>query len=194
MTTTIIIALLAINIFYAYKFYNLKREKIVKEIDKDFIRLEIPKEPPTFEDYDEKDTLLKDVVDSIKLEDWNVDIEEDRAFLNSIRYKIELTNPKKTLTCRSRVRYDYGNNKVDIITFMIIKTIPGTVLNSVSVSYELKKTTTKALVTNLLWSYVLNYKNEIVSDKICYYNEIKKSIESELITLKRDKSINKLLK
>ena len=69
MTTTIIIALFAINIFYAYKFYNLKKEKIIKEIDKDFIRLEIPKEPPTFEDYDEKDTLLKDVIDSIKLEE-----------------------------------------------------------------------------------------------------------------------------
>lgn len=193
MTTTIIIALFAINIFYAYKFYNLKREKIVKEIDKDFIRLEIPKELPTFEDYDEKDTLLKDVIDSIKLEEWDVDIEEDRSFLNSIGYKIELTNPKKTLMCRSRIRYDYGNNKVDIRTFMIIKTIPGTALHSGSVSYELKKITTKSLVTNLLWSYILNYKNKIIADKICYYDELKKSIESELITLKRDKNINKLL-
>jgi hypothetical protein len=76
---------------------------------------------------------------------------------------------------------------------MILKTIPGSISHNGSVLYDLKKETTKFLVTNFLWSYVLNYKQSLVDKRISYYDDIKKSIESELITLKRDKSINKLL-
>lgn len=189
----ILTLLLAIIGFLLYKIYSLKKEKIVKEIDKSCIRLEIPKEIPNFEDHDKDDVLLKDVIESVKLEEWQVEIEEDRGMLHSNSYKITLNNPQKTLRISSRIRYDYRSQLTYVSSFMILKTIPGSVLHNGSVSYDLKKETTKFLVTNFLWSYVLNYKQGLVDDRISYYDDIKKSIESELITLKRDKSINKLL-
>lgn len=189
----ILTLLLAIIGFLLYKIYSLKKEKIVKEIDKSCIRLEIPKEIPNFEDYDKDDVLLKDVIESVKLEEWKFEIEEDRSFLSSNSYKITLNNPQKTLRINSRIRYDYQYQKTYISSFMILKTIPGSVSHNGSVSYDLEKETTKFLVTNFLWSYVLNYKQGLVDERISYYDDIKKSIESELITLKRDKSINKLL-
>jgi len=189
----ILTLLLAIIGFLLYKIYSLKKEKIVKEIDKSCIRLEIPKEIPNFEDHDKDDTLLKDVIESVKLEEWQVEIEEDRGMLHSNSYKIILNNPQKTLRINSRIRYDYQNQKTWTSSFMITKLVPGTNFSSGSVSYDLKKETTKFLATNLIWSYVLNYKQSLVDERISYYDDIKKSIENELITLKRDKSINKLL-
>ena len=189
----ILTLLLAIIGFLLYKIYSLKKEKIVKEIDKSCIRLEIPKEIPNFEDHDKDDVLLKDVIESVKLEEWKVEIEEDRSFLSSNSYKITLNNPQKTLRISSRIRYDYQNQKTYTSSFIKLQTIPGSVPHNGSVSYDLKKETTKFLVTNFLWSYVLNYKQGLVDERISYYDDIKKSIESELITLKRDKSINKLL-
>lgn len=189
----ILTLLLAIIGFLLYKIYSLKKEKIVKEIDKSCIRLEIPKEIPNFEDHDKDDVLLKDVIESVKLEEWQVEIEEDRGMLHSNSYKITLNNPQKTLRISSRIRYDYRSQLTYVSSFMILKTIPGSVSHNGSVSYDLKKETTKFLVTNFLWSYVLNYKQGLVDERISYYDDIKKSIESELITLKRDKSINKLL-
>ena len=189
----ILTLLLAMIGFLLYKIYSLTKEKIVKEIDKSCIRLEIPKEIPNFEDHDKDDVLLKDVIESVKLEEWQVEIEEDRGMLHSNSYKITLNNPQKTLRISSRIRYDYRSQLTYVSSFMILKTIPGSVLHNGSVSYDLKKETTKFLVTNFLWSYVLNYKQSLVDKRISYYDDIKKSIESELITLKRDKSINKLL-
>lgn len=189
----ILTLLLAIIGFLLYKIYSLKKEKIVKEIDKSCIRLEIPKEIPNFEDHDKDDVLLKDVIESVKLEEWQVEIEEDRGMLHSNSYKITLNNPQKTLRISSRIRYDYRSQLTYVSSFMILKTIPGSVSHNGLVSYDLKKETTKFLVTNFLWSYVLNYKQGLVDERISYYDDIKKSIESELITLKRDKSINKLL-
>lgn len=189
----ILTLLLAIIGFLLYKIYSLKKEKIVKEIDKSCVRLEIPKEIPNFEDHDKDDVLLKDVIESVKLEEWQVEIEEDRGMLHSNSYKITLNNPQKTLRISSRIRYDYRSQLTYVSSFMILKTIPGSVSHNGLVSYDLKKETTKFLVTNFLWSYVLNYKQGLVDERISYYDDIKKSIESELITLKRDKSINKLL-
>lgn len=189
----ILTLLLAIIGFLLYKIYSLTKEKIVKEIDKSCIRLEIPKEIPNFEEHDKDDVLLKDVIESVKLEEWQVEIEEDRGMLHSNSYKITLNNPQKTLRISSRIRYDYRSQLTYVSSFMILKTIPGSVLHNGSVSYDLKKETTKFLVTNFLWSYVLNYKQGLVDERISYYDDIKKSIESELITLKRDKRINKLL-
>lgn len=189
----ILTLLLAIIGFLLYKIYSLTKEKIVEEIDKSCIRLEIPKEIPNFEDHDKDDVLLKDVIESVKLEEWQVEIEEEIGMLLSDRYKITLNNPQKTLRISSRIRYDYQNQKTYTSSFMILKTIPGSISHNGSVSYDLKKETTKFLVTNFLWSYVLNYKQGLVDERISYYDDIKKSIESELITLKRDKSINKLL-
>jgi Na+-translocating ferredoxin:NAD+ oxidoreductase RnfG subunit len=65
----ILTLLLAIIGFLLYKIYSLTKEKIVEEIDKSCIRLEIPKEIPNFEDYDKDDVLLKDVIESVKLEE-----------------------------------------------------------------------------------------------------------------------------
>lgn len=190
----ILTLLLAIIGFLLYKIYSLTKEKIVEEIDKSCIRLEIPKEIPNFEDHDKDDVLLKDVIESAKLEEWEVEIQdESRGMLHTNSYKITLNNPQKTLRISSRIRYDYQNQKTYTSSFIILKTIPGSVSHNGSVSYDLKKETTKFLVTNFLWSYVLNYKQGLVDERISYYDDIKKSIESELITLKRDKSINKLL-
>jgi hypothetical protein len=54
------LTLFAVVIYFAYKNYTLTKKKVIEEIDKDFLRLPIPKyETPRWEDFDPEHTLHK---------------------------------------------------------------------------------------------------------------------------------------
>jgi hypothetical protein len=187
--------LFAVVIYFAYKNYTLTKKKVIEEIDKDFLRLPIPKyETPKWEDFDPDHSLLKDVLESIKLEDWVVTIDNERNYGLSDRksYMIELNNPTNTLKVRSRL-YSY-NNKVNLGSFTVIKTVAGTAYQTNgSVSYNTDNTETSTLILSQLWGFILEHHEKIYSETIVGYERVRESIDTELKTLKRDNVLKSLL-
>jgi len=159
------IILFAVVIYYGYKNYTLTKKKVTAEIDKDWLRLPIPKyETPRFEDFDKDHSLLKDILESIKLEDWTTKIENERSYSLSDRktYIIELYNPSNTLKVRSRL-YAY-DGKVNLASFNVMKTITGSALTTGNVSYNCDNTETSTLVISRLWGYILQHHENIYSE------------------------------
>jgi hypothetical protein len=188
------IILFAVVIYFVYKNYTLTKKKVIEQIDKDWLRLPIPKyETPKWEDFDPDHTLLKDVLESIKLEDWTSKIEQERNYGISERrsYTIELYNPSNTLKVRSRL-YVY-DNKANLASFNIIKTIPGTAFTNGSASYNTDNTETSTLILSQLWGFILEHHEKIYSETIVGYERVRESIDTELKTLKRDNALKSLL-
>ena len=188
------LTLFAVVIYFAYKNYTLTKKKVIEEIDKDFLRLPIPKyETPRWEDFDPEHTLLKDILESIKLEDWEVNIDNERNYsLGSRRtYMVELYNPSKTLKIRSRL-YAY-EGKANLASFTVIRTVGNTVFTAGSVSYDCDNTETSTLILSQLWGYILKHHEDIYSETLSGYKVVKESIDTELKTVKRDKALKSLL-
>lgn len=186
--------LFVLLIYYAHKNYTLTKKKVIEQIDKDWLRLPIPKyETPKWEDFDPDHNLLKDVLDSIKLEDWVSKIDQERSYGLSDRktYVIELSNPTNTLKVRSRL-YAY-NNQVNLGSFNIVKTIPGSLHTNGSVSYNCDNTETSTLILSRLWGFILEHHENIYSETMSGYKEVRETIDAELKTLKRDKALKSLL-
>jgi hypothetical protein len=189
------LTLFAVVIYFAYKNYTLTKKKVIEEIDKDFLRLPIPKyETPKWEDFDPEHSLLKDILESIKLEDWEVTIDNERNYsLGSRRtYMVELYNPSKTLKVRSRL-YAY-EGKVNLASFTVIRTVTGTVYQTNgSVSYNCDNTETSTLILSQLWGSILEHHENIYSQTMVGYEKVRESINTELKTLKRDNALKSLL-
>jgi len=188
------IILFAVVIYFTYKNYTLTKKKVIEEVDKDWLRLPTPKyETPKWEDFDPKHILLKDVLESIKVEDWSVTIDNERNYSLSDRksYVIELNNPANTLKVRSRL-YSY-DNKVNLGSFTIIRTVGTTAFNSGSASYNCDNTETSTLVLSNLWGFILEHHENIYSETMIGYEKVRESIDTELKTLKRDKALKTLL-
>ena len=188
------IILFAVVIYFAYKNYTLTKKKVIEEVDKDWLRLPIPKyETPKWEEFDTEHTLLKDVLESIKVEDWTVTIDNERNYSLSDRksYVIELNNPANTLKVRSRL-YSY-DNKVNLGSFTVIRTVAGTAFTSGSASYNCDNTETSTLILSQLWGFILEHHENIYSETMIGYEKVRESIDTELKTLKRDKALKTLL-
>jgi hypothetical protein len=194
MIYTINIILFAVVIYFVYKNYTLTKKKVIEEVDKDWLRLPIPKyETPKWEDFDPEHTLLKDVLESIKIEDWTNKIEQERNYGISDRktYTIELYNPGNTLRIRSRL-YVY-DNKANLASFTVIKTIVGTAFTNGSASYNCDNTETSTLILSQLWGFILEHHENIYSETMIGYEKVRESIDNELKTLKRDNALKSLL-
>lgn len=188
------LTLFAVVIYFAYKNYTLTKKKVIEQIDKDWLRLPIPKyKTPKWEDFDTDHTLLKDVLESIKLEDWVSKIEQERNYGIRERrsYMIELYNPSSTLKIRS-ILYVY-DNKANLGSFNIIKTIPGSLVTNGSVSYNCDNTETSTLILSQLWGFILEHHENIYSETMIGYEKVRESIDTELKTLKRDNALKSLL-
>ena len=182
------LTLFAVVIYFAYKNYTLTKKKVIEEIDKEFLRLPIPRyETPKWEEFDPKHTLLKDVLESIKLEDWTTKIDQERSYLSGDRktYVIQLYNPSNTLIVRSRL-YVY-DEKVNLGLFVVAKGTTG------SVSYNCDNTETSTLILSQLWGYILKHYEDIYSERMISYKEVKVTIDKELKTIKRDQVLKNLL-
>lgn len=188
------IILFAVVIYFSYKNYTLTKEKVIKEIDKEFLRLPVAKyESPTFEDFDPKHILLKDVLESIKIEDWVSKIEQERSYGLSDRktYTIELYNPSNTVKVKSTL-YVY-DAKVNLALFSLTRTLVNSPLHNGYVSYNTDNPEVNALILSKLWGYILDYHENIYTETIAGYKTLAESIDTELKTLKRDKALKALL-
>jgi hypothetical protein len=177
--------------FLGYKLYNIKREKIVDKIKEEGVILPNPVSVPGFNQIDPNYQMLKDVVESIKLEKWDI-IKFERDHMDNL-YDIELLNGPGSLKvkCRLRVR-DYGDRNLYISWFHIFKMVNKDQHSHV-VTFNDCESVPRFLILNLMWDYVLDHHQKIYDEHIHHYLECKKEIAKELKTLNRDKQLVKLL-
>jgi len=183
--TIIIIQTIAFS-YLIFKISKRDKQKLLDEIKIDYTLFKNPVCVPDYNVVDPDYELLKNVIDSVKLECWKViKLEKDHDF-----YNIELINSNKSLKikCRIRGRYD----ELYISWFHIFKMVDD--LNHSHVrTFDDKDIKAKWMILNFIWDYVLNYHQEIYDKHIEYYFECKRVIQKELKTLNRDKQLVKLL-
>ena len=177
--------------FLGYKLYNIKREKIVDKIKEEGVILPNPVSVPGFNQIDPNNQMLKDVVESIKLEKWDI-IKFERDHMDNL-YDIELLNGPGSLKvkCRLRVR-DYGDRNLYISWFHIFKMVNKNQHSHV-VTFNDCESVPRFLILNLMWDYVLDHHQKIYDEHIHHYLDCKEEISKELKTLNRDKQLVKLL-
>jgi len=183
--TIIIIQTIAFS-YLIFKISKRDKQKLLDEIKIDYTLFKNPVGVPDYNVVDPDYELLKNVIDSVKLECWKViKLEKDHDC-----YDIELINSNKSLKikCRIRDRYDV----LYISWFHIFKMVDD--LNHSHVrTFDDKDIKAKWMILNFIWDYVLNYHQEIYDKHIEYYFECKWVIQKELKTLNRDKQLVKLL-
>jgi hypothetical protein len=178
--------------FSGYLFYLMKKSNPPKEDKKDDgITLPNLKKMPSFEDIDTDSKLLKDLIESSKLENWKAEIIEDyNSSFHRRAWNFIITNPQKTIHIHSVLRiYDkeYPGEKVKVGYFSV--QVPTN--NGLSFDTGENKLQ-KYLITQYLWDFLLKQNEEIYKEKFDYYINQKKVIEGYLTTLKRDRQLKKL--
>jgi len=103
MITNIFLLLIVISIFYLFfqlKKIELKYTNKKSEIKEDDIILPKLKSMPTIDKIDENSNLLKDIIETAKLEEWNTTIIETFEFSRTVyEFKIN-SNNRVNLNCR----------------------------------------------------------------------------------------------
>lgn len=175
--------LLIFLIFIFHKFNTLKKENIIKDIDESFIRLEIPKiKRPEISDVDPENKLLTDVLESIRLEKWNSEVVYDGGY-SSDSYMLLLDNKKDiSLRCRLYLR----ENNLSIGSFTLIS-------KSGNISYNRENKETNYLILKELHKYIIEHHNSEWDKEFKYYEKLIKAIDSELLTINRDRKLNKIV-
>lgn len=181
------ILLLLIIIYLLVKSNKIKKENVIKEIQKDTILLKTPPVEPSFEEYDKDCTLLKDVLESIKLENWTTLRYEKDADFDTNNYIFEMINPTKDIKIRCRIYYRLGDTpRIDLGTFNINS-------DGKNVTYNKSKSLSEYLILKDFWEIILEKDTEDYNNKIEDHEETRKIISDKLITLKRDKKLKIIL-
>lgn len=180
--------LLLIIIVLLIKSNKTKKENVINEIKKDTILLKKPPVEPSFEEYDKDCTLLKDVLESIKLENWTTLRYEKDSDFDSNNYVFEMTNPTKDIKIRCRIYYrSIGDNPhIDLGTFTISS-------DGKAVSYNSSETLSEYLILKDFWEIIIEKDTDDYNSKIKEHEETRKIISDKLIALKRDKKLKSIL-
>lgn len=177
----------AIISFLGYKLYNLSYKKVEEDVVKDKIVLKKIKGSPDYtKDVDPNYELLKNVIKSAKLEEWETEIDARAYYYRLVQksyYDINLKNAVNTVSIRCRLRM--GEESVGVTIFQISRNGIGTI------NFDDKKA--HYLILNFMWDYVLDHHQKLHDECLEHYKKMKESISKELKTLNRDKQLEKLL-
>ena len=179
-------------IFLGYKVFKLDQKlNAPKEKTTSEIVLTELKKMPTIEDIDPDSKLLKDLIESSKLEDWKAEIKEDHSSYHRRAWNFIITNPQKTIFIHTILRLyekDYSGEKVQIGYFSVQdSTQSGLYFNTDQNKLQ------KYLIIQYLWDFILKENEERYKENWKYYVEQKKVIEGYLTTLNRDRQLKQLL-
>jgi hypothetical protein len=142
------------------------------------------KEMPTIENIDTDSKLLKDIIESAKMEGWIPNIQEEGGGFGRT-WRIEIQNPSNTLTIRSVLRiYDDKWDKEPIHVGYF---------NVGGISFECKENPVQRyLVIQYLWSLIVEQNEKEYQAIWNSYLQEKEKVENCLTALKRDKQLKKL--
>jgi hypothetical protein len=180
-----IILLTISQIIGFYLIFN-KIKPIVKSKTEGIILKVIP-DKPTYESLDPKHKLIYDVMESVKLESWKVEVESDISHhLKSWTISFESSTGVRI---RSRLRYD--NLGIYLSSFTVLNGDRGfNHHGSISIDNESKIASD---VIIFLWDYVVEYHLNENEKTRKYYQSTIDNISSKLKILRRSEKLNSIL-
>jgi len=185
MTIFIITLLVISQILSFYLIFSRLKPKVIKPDG--LVLKPIPK-GVSYEDLDPNHDLIYEVLETIKLENWNLEIEMD--FLGSGSHKLTFTSKDLTTTVRSRIT-DYSD-EIRLSMFHISGKKGSVSLTSDEYLFPEKTKVTNDIIL-FLWDYVIEeYDDKNKKDKQRLNSSIE-GIRNSLKTLKRSKRLNSIL-
>lgn len=178
--TTIIITLLVIS--QIVNFYIIFKRLKPNVIKPDGLVLKPIPNDVNYEDIDPNHDLIYEVLETIKLEDWELEVESDHLGRGS--WRLTFTSNDYLTTVRTRIT-EYSNKEMKLSMFHISG--PNGLISLKSDS----KISNDVIL--FLWDYVIQeYENRNKKDKQTYISSIE-GIRNSLKTLKRSKRLNNIL-
>jgi hypothetical protein len=175
-----IILLTISQIVSFYLIFN-KIKPIIKPKTEGIILKVIP-DKPTYESLDPKNKLVYNVMESVKLEGWKVEVEADISY-HSKTWTINFES-NTGIRIRSRVR---DSSQIYLSSFTIIN---GGIGGRVSVDNESKISND---VIIFLWDYIIEYHQNENEETRKHYQSTIDDISSKLKTLRRSEKLNNIL-
>jgi hypothetical protein len=146
------------------------------------IMLKVVPDKPTYESLDPKHKLVYDVMESVKLENWKVEVEADISY-HSKTWQVNFESPTG-IRIRSRIR---ENSQIYLSNFSILNTGIG---GTISIDNDSKISND---VIIFLWDYIIEYHQNENEETRNYYQSTIDDISSKLKTLRRSERLNNIL-
>jgi len=149
------------------------------------IMLKLIPDKPSYESLDPKHKLVYDVMESVKLENWKVEVEADISY-HSKTWQVNFESPTG-IRIRSRIRENHGIHQIYLSNFSILNTGIG---GTISIDNESKISND---VIIFLWDYIIEYHQNENEETRNYYQSIIDDISSKLKTLRRSERLKNIL-
>jgi hypothetical protein len=178
----VLITLLTISQIISFYLIFNKIKPVVKTKPEGIVLKPIPA-GPTYESVDPEYKLVYDVMKSVKLENWKVEIEEDLSY-SSKHWVLKIESPNGILI-RSRLRN--LNDEMNLASFYITRFQGG----SINMKSFDSKITNDVII--FLWDYVIEFHENKNEEDKAYYQRTIDEISSKLKTLRRSEKLNNIL-
>lgn len=146
---------------------------------------------PTIQDVDPNLSIIQDVIESVKLENWSGSAKADYKTFMPV-YTIEYSNPTNSVKISSRVYLDSNSSNPNLKTIHISKFNIISTNSTLAFDDKTLSPTTLNIVSQFVWEKIL--ENHIALNKQTRdsYEASLNDIRSKLTTLNRDRKINSL--
>lgn len=187
LLTLLNITLLIAVVYFIDKVFKLeKRISKNEELENGGIVLPKLKEKPGFSDADENQQILKDILESAKIENWDIKIERGYN-LSGGEYDIEFTNHSGDINFKTKLRW--YSTKVAKLGYTRIR------VNNENIKYDIEEgDNAYHLIVNFVWEKLKEKSENEYDEYIHYYKDIIENIKPKLKTLNRDRILKKILK
>lgn len=181
-----ILSLLIISQFVTFYLIFNKVKPIIKP--KGILLKPIPRSIK-YDDVDKNYQTVKDVLESIKLEDWKVDIIFNTMIYDS--YEISVISNSNDITIKCRISYDSGDeSSIPFLGYFIISDQQS---KSISIDRELSSPINNDII-EFFWDYIVEYHNSLNNQQSIMYKKSITSITSKLKALSRSRKLNEIIK
>lgn len=176
--------ILLISIIYLlWTIKNIRVNKVVDDIKKTNYIVKKAKGKPTYADVDPSYQVLTDIIDSIELENWKVNVSERASLLMKI-YDLKFQNADNSIELQSILVLSEETGSIDVRR-TYIKCASSKVINI------------EGDVTNILreflWEKVLEYESNMWEKSTSEMKDTLFGISKKLKTLNRDRHLKKLI-
>ena len=208
MLLTLVSISIILSVFLITQVYkNFDLEKRVKHLEGEFeppkiVILEKIPDKITLSNVDPDHNIIKDVIESIDLENWSCNVEEEFRF-SSYAYNLTFKNPSNSVEVISRFYLDPKEIKErKFFSKKITKAFASSIglfiirSNDAYISYdkeESKGTPIESELCLFLWRKVLQYHINTNDELRLGYESSIKNIKSKLLTLNRDRKLQNII-
>lgn len=191
---TSLVIVMANLVYLSVQFFKMKnRVQILegKRTTKDIILKPIPQRP-VLSDIDPGHKVLKDILESIEIENWTSEVKEDPSAYSGTTYSLTLTNPSDTLSVMIRLRMRKGDEETyePYLSNFIVYSTQNEQHTSLAFDDEHPLRNEMVLLT---WNYIIKYHEDINKNISNSYIKSIDSIKKKLTTLNRDRKLNTLI-